>query len=148
MSTLQTDIRCASFSCRTKTPSILSNILGHIGNTPLIRINKIPKMFGVKCEICEYEYGGNVHAMETIFEFLKDYDSENNPKMFLNKNFQPLKRSLQFTLCWVLPLVHSAQVKCFLRLKGFLTSLRLSCSLTIRGKICGINYAGSSFPVP
>ncbi|KAG7330782.1 hypothetical protein KOW79_004751 [Hemibagrus wyckioides] len=49
---------------RTKTPSILPNILRHIGNTPLVRINKIPKMFGVKCEIlakCEFfNAGGSV----------------------------------------------------------------------------------------
>ncbi|KAG7330781.1 hypothetical protein KOW79_004750 [Hemibagrus wyckioides] len=49
---------------RTKTPSILPNILRHIGNTPLVRINKIPKMFGVKCEIlakCEFcSAGGSV----------------------------------------------------------------------------------------
>ncbi|KAK2849704.1 hypothetical protein Q7C36_008487 [Tachysurus vachellii] len=49
---------------RTKTPSILPNILTHIGNTPLVRINKIPKKFGVKCEIlakCEFfNAGGSV----------------------------------------------------------------------------------------
>ncbi|KAK3543669.1 hypothetical protein QTP70_026891 [Hemibagrus guttatus] len=49
---------------RTKTPSILPSILRHIGNTPLVRINKIPKMFGVKCEIlakCEFfNAGGSV----------------------------------------------------------------------------------------
>ncbi|XP_053482138.1 cystathionine beta-synthase-like protein isoform X1 [Ictalurus furcatus] len=48
----------------TKTPSIMPNILRHIGDTPLVRINKIPKMFGVKCEIlgkCEYfNAGGSV----------------------------------------------------------------------------------------
>ncbi|XP_047671124.1 cystathionine beta-synthase-like protein [Tachysurus fulvidraco] len=49
---------------RMKPPSILPNILTHIGNTPLVRINKIPKMFGVKCEIlakCEFfNAGGSV----------------------------------------------------------------------------------------
>lgn len=49
---------------RTKSPSVLPNILSHIGNTPLVRINKIPKMFGVKCEIlakCEFfNAGGSV----------------------------------------------------------------------------------------
>ncbi|KAM9486411.1 cystathionine beta-synthase-like [Clarias gariepinus] len=49
---------------RTKAPSILPNILRHIGDTPLVRINKIPKMFGVKCEIlakCEFfNAGGSV----------------------------------------------------------------------------------------
>ncbi|MCJ8732891.1 hypothetical protein PDJAM_G00217070 [Pangasius djambal] len=49
---------------RTKTPSIMPNILRHIGDTPMVRINKIPKMFGVKCEIlgkCEFfNAGGSV----------------------------------------------------------------------------------------
>ncbi|KAB5577417.1 hypothetical protein PHYPO_G00209700 [Pangasianodon hypophthalmus] len=49
---------------RTKAPGILPNILRHIGDTPLVRINKIPKMFGVKCEIlgkCEFfNAGGSV----------------------------------------------------------------------------------------
>ncbi len=38
---------------RTPTPTILPNILHRIGDTPLVRINKIPKMFGLKCEIRE-----------------------------------------------------------------------------------------------
>ncbi|XP_060786471.1 cystathionine beta-synthase-like protein isoform X1 [Neoarius graeffei] len=49
---------------RTKAPSILPNILKHIGDTPLVCVNKIPKMFGVKCEIlakCEFfNAGGSV----------------------------------------------------------------------------------------
>ncbi|KAM3862393.1 cystathionine beta-synthase b [Diretmus argenteus] len=52
----------------TKTPSIrpniLPNILRWIGDTPLVRLNKIPKAFGIKCEIlvkCEYfNAGGSV----------------------------------------------------------------------------------------
>ncbi|KAL0183848.1 hypothetical protein M9458_019544, partial [Cirrhinus mrigala] len=38
----------------TKAPSILPNILSWIGETPLVRINKIPKAFGLRCELCEY----------------------------------------------------------------------------------------------
>ncbi|KAK2839930.1 hypothetical protein Q5P01_013670 [Channa striata] len=49
---------------RTKAPSILSDILEKIGHTPLVRLNKIPKEFGVKCEIlakCEFfNAGGSV----------------------------------------------------------------------------------------
>ncbi|XP_062303234.1 cystathionine beta-synthase a [Osmerus eperlanus] len=45
-------------------PSILPDILRRIGDTPLVRINKIPKTFGLKCEIlakCEYfNAGGSV----------------------------------------------------------------------------------------
>ncbi|NWZ28957.1 CBS synthase, partial [Asarcornis scutulata] len=35
-------------------PNILPNILNKVGNTPLVRINKIGKHFGLKCELCEY----------------------------------------------------------------------------------------------
>ncbi|KAM6945519.1 cystathionine beta-synthase a [Aplochiton taeniatus] len=49
---------------KTTAPSILPNILQRIGDTPLVRINKIPKAFGLKCEIlakCEYfNAGGSV----------------------------------------------------------------------------------------
>ncbi|KAM4602075.1 cystathionine beta-synthase-like [Polymixia lowei] len=49
---------------KTATPNILPNILQRIGDTPLVRINKIPKTFGLKCEIlakCEYfNAGGSV----------------------------------------------------------------------------------------
>ena len=31
----------------------LDNILAHIGNTPLVRLNTIPKAEGLKCEVCE-----------------------------------------------------------------------------------------------
>ncbi|VDL18431.1 unnamed protein product [Hymenolepis diminuta] len=47
-----------------KRPTIGSNILEFIGNTPLVRLNKIPKEEGVECEIlvkCEYfNPGGSV----------------------------------------------------------------------------------------
>ncbi|XP_030636489.1 cystathionine beta-synthase a [Chanos chanos] len=49
---------------RSKAPSILSNILTRIGDTPMVRINKITKTFGLKCELlakCEYfNAGGSV----------------------------------------------------------------------------------------
>ncbi|CAG8786547.1 31564_t:CDS:10, partial [Gigaspora margarita] len=45
-------------------PPILDNILDHIGNTPLVRINKITKAEGIECEIlakCEFfNAGGSV----------------------------------------------------------------------------------------
>ncbi|XP_070694155.1 cystathionine beta-synthase b [Pempheris klunzingeri] len=53
-----------SHPARTKVTSILPNILGKIGHTPLVRLNKIPKEFGLKCEIlakCEFfNAGGSV----------------------------------------------------------------------------------------
>ncbi|KAM9709452.1 cystathionine beta-synthase b [Menidia menidia] len=49
---------------RMKPPSILPNILGHIGYTPMVRLNKIQKEFGLKCEIlakCEFfNAGGSI----------------------------------------------------------------------------------------
>ncbi|XP_062861797.1 cystathionine beta-synthase-like [Trichomycterus rosablanca] len=49
---------------RTTEPKILPDILKKIGDTPMVRINKIPKMFGLKCEIlakCEFfNAGGSV----------------------------------------------------------------------------------------
>uniref|UniRef100_A0A8C8CIR6 Cystathionine beta-synthase n=1 Tax=Oncorhynchus tshawytscha TaxID=74940 RepID=A0A8C8CIR6_ONCTS len=49
---------------QTKAPKILTNILRRIGDTPLVRMNKIPKTFGLKCEVlakCEYfNAGGSV----------------------------------------------------------------------------------------
>uniref|UniRef100_A0A673B0U4 Cystathionine beta-synthase n=1 Tax=Sphaeramia orbicularis TaxID=375764 RepID=A0A673B0U4_9TELE len=37
---------------RTKACGILPNILWKIGDTPLVRLNRIPKEYGLKCEIC------------------------------------------------------------------------------------------------
>ncbi|XP_013921694.1 PREDICTED: cystathionine beta-synthase-like [Thamnophis sirtalis] len=53
-----------------KEPKILSNILEKIGHTPLIRINKISKAYGLKCELlakCEYfNAGGSVKDRITL----------------------------------------------------------------------------------
>ncbi|KYO39072.1 cystathionine beta-synthase-like protein isoform X1 [Alligator mississippiensis] len=51
-------------STLSKTPNILPNILEKIGDTPMVRINKIGKQFGLKCELlakCEFfNAGGSV----------------------------------------------------------------------------------------
>ncbi|XP_035762602.1 cystathionine beta-synthase b [Neolamprologus brichardi] len=53
-----------SHSAHTKPSGILSSILEKIGHTPLVRLNKIPKEFGLKCDIlakCEFfNAGGSV----------------------------------------------------------------------------------------
>uniref|UniRef100_A0A673YBX4 Cystathionine beta-synthase n=1 Tax=Salmo trutta TaxID=8032 RepID=A0A673YBX4_SALTR len=53
-----------SHSAKTEAPRILPNILRKIGDTPLVRMNKIPKAFGLKCELlakCEFfNAGGSV----------------------------------------------------------------------------------------
>lgn len=33
---------------------ILPNILKAVGNSPLVRLNNIPKAEGIKCEMCKY----------------------------------------------------------------------------------------------
>lgn len=43
---------------RATSPPILPNILHKIGDTPMVRINKIPKAFGLKCEICKLPCSG------------------------------------------------------------------------------------------
>lgn len=35
-------------------PRIIANILDVIGSTPMIKLNKIPQSFGIKCEMCKY----------------------------------------------------------------------------------------------
>jgi len=49
---------------RHKRPKILDNVLQAIGDTPLIRLNKIPQSMGIECEVlvkCEYfNAGGSV----------------------------------------------------------------------------------------
>lgn len=45
-------------------PKIMPDVLWAIGHTPLVRLNKIPKAYGIKCEMlvkCEYlNPGGSV----------------------------------------------------------------------------------------
>ena len=47
-----------------KLPKIYDDVLGCIGNTPLVRLNRIPKQYGLKCEVlvkCEYfNTGGSI----------------------------------------------------------------------------------------
>ena len=33
----------------------MPNVLGMIGDTPLVRINNIGKSAGLKCELCKYQ---------------------------------------------------------------------------------------------
>uniref|UniRef100_A0A8C3HG65 CBS domain-containing protein n=1 Tax=Chrysemys picta bellii TaxID=8478 RepID=A0A8C3HG65_CHRPI len=59
--------------------NILPNILKKVGRTPLVRINKIGKAYGLKCELCEYP---------TSTALLSDYDCQltlPNAKMSMEK---------------------------------------------------------------
>ncbi|NXA26742.1 CBS synthase, partial [Ibidorhyncha struthersii] len=44
---------------------ILPSILNKVGNTPLVRINKIGKQYGLKCELCEYSCRQNIKVRNT-----------------------------------------------------------------------------------
>lgn len=41
------------FFLRTPHPKIFNTILENVGRTPLVRINKIAKEEGLKCELCK-----------------------------------------------------------------------------------------------
>ncbi|NXW95724.1 CBS synthase, partial [Alopecoenas beccarii] len=47
---------------------ILPSILNKIGSTPLVRINKIGKQYGLKCELCEYCCRQKIRIRNTISE--------------------------------------------------------------------------------
>ncbi|NWR79794.1 CBS synthase, partial [Centropus unirufus] len=47
---------------------ILPNILNKVGNTPLVRINKIGKQYGLKCELCEYYYRQKIKTRNAVSE--------------------------------------------------------------------------------
>ncbi|NXL63277.1 CBS synthase, partial [Chordeiles acutipennis] len=49
-------------------PKILPNILNKVGNTPLVRINKIGKKYGLKCELCEYCCRQKIKIRNTVPE--------------------------------------------------------------------------------
>lgn len=39
---------------RRQTSKILPNVLAAIGNTPMIKLNKIPDAAGLKCNVCKF----------------------------------------------------------------------------------------------
>jgi len=41
---------------RNNKNEILPNILHAIGNTPLVKLNRIPQAEGIECDICKYLY--------------------------------------------------------------------------------------------
>ncbi|KAM4608590.1 cystathionine beta-synthase b [Polymixia lowei] len=72
-----------SHSALTKSPSILPNILSRIGDTPLVRLNKIPKAFGLKCEIlakCEYFNAGGSVKDRIALRMVEDAEKEGTLK--------------------------------------------------------------------
>jgi cystathionine beta-synthase len=43
----------SSFRSSAPAPKISDTILDNIGRTPLVRVNKIAKAEGLKCELCK-----------------------------------------------------------------------------------------------
>lgn len=44
----------------------MSDILKKIGDTPMVHINKIGKLCGLKCELCEYFYSDGLLGIGKI----------------------------------------------------------------------------------
>uniref|UniRef100_A0A667YDS9 Cystathionine beta-synthase n=1 Tax=Myripristis murdjan TaxID=586833 RepID=A0A667YDS9_9TELE len=68
-----------SHMTRTKTPSILPNILKRIGDTPLVRLNNIPKAYGLKCDIlakCEFFNAGGSVKDRIALRMVEDAERE------------------------------------------------------------------------
>jgi cystathionine beta-synthase len=66
-----------------KRNKILNNVLEAIGYTPLIRLNKIPQSYGVKCEIlvkCEYFNPGGSIKDRIILRMLNDAENDGRLK--------------------------------------------------------------------
>jgi len=54
---------------------ILPNILEFIGNTPLVRLNKIPQSMGIRCQVlakCEYYGPGGSHKDRIALKMIED----------------------------------------------------------------------------
>ncbi|RCN34331.1 hypothetical protein ANCCAN_19831 [Ancylostoma caninum] len=39
---------------RSERPAVLNNVLEAIHNTPLVKLNRVPKENGVKCNMCRF----------------------------------------------------------------------------------------------
>lgn len=46
----------------------MPSILNKVGNTPMVRINKIGKQYGLKCELCEYCCRQKIKIRNTVSE--------------------------------------------------------------------------------
>lgn len=59
------------FSSSPEKPKILPDALYAIGNTPLIRLNNIPKEYGIKCEMCKWIFVN--YAWNLTFKFVTKF---------------------------------------------------------------------------
>ena len=50
-------------------PGIMPNVLHAIGNTPLVRINRIAQSAGLKCEMCKYNNKFKETGYDEIFQW-------------------------------------------------------------------------------
>ncbi|XP_074203217.1 cystathionine beta-synthase isoform X1 [Camelus bactrianus] len=81
---LLTHTRLAARSClRAKSPQILPDILKKIGDTPMVRINKIGRNFGLKCELlakCEFFNAGGSVKDRISLRMIEDAEREGTLK--------------------------------------------------------------------
>ena len=58
----------------------MSNVLEGIGNTPLVRINRIGESSGLKCEICKLNSNGSnsqrMNMLRSVCKFKLEYREE------------------------------------------------------------------------
>ncbi|CAL8268577.1 unnamed protein product [Lota lota] len=68
-----------SSAVRPQAPRILPDILSWIGGTPMVRLNKIPKAFGLKCEVlakCEYFNAGGSTKDRIAVRMIEDAERD------------------------------------------------------------------------
>lgn len=64
-------------------PAIYPNVLYHVGNTPLVRLNKIPAEYGIKCEMlakCEFFNPGGSLKDRIAVRMIEDAEREGKIK--------------------------------------------------------------------
>eukprot|EP00094_Tigriopus_californicus_P003248 TCALIF_03124-PA protein Name:"Similar to CBS Cystathionine beta-synthase (Macaca fascicularis)" AED:0.10 eAED:0.10 QI:0/0/0/1/1/1/8/0/574 len=55
-----------SRDCPKKPIKIMPNVLYNVGNTPLIKVNKIAESEGIKCELCECHHLGSLSGIAIV----------------------------------------------------------------------------------
>ena len=63
----------------------MSNVLEGIGNTPLVRINRIGESSGLKCEICKLNSNGSnsqrMNMLRSVCKFKLELNTEEKGSM-------------------------------------------------------------------
>ena len=65
------------------TPAVYDNILQHVGRTPLVRLNRLPQMHGIECEMlakCEFFNPGGSIKDRIALQMIEDAEKEGRIK--------------------------------------------------------------------